>query len=417
MIFDLFMAICQTKVDGIIPSEKTLFNNFFDQIKLADELGYKTAWVAETHLSTEVQKNNKKPVVPHFSGEIGLNTDILQLAHKVFAKTKNIEVGSAIMNILCNGGPIAHAERIKSFLSLHELDPSENRSLRIGFAAGRFDFSNRPYGILARNEFEEIAWSAIKRQVFCQATEIFCRSLKSESFSSKILAPIMISADDFKSQDMWDKAKSLYSDATDSSKLEVKPFYSFEEIKVIPQEVSLKNLDLIIGSHDPKAQVLANKFLPCKVFNLSITPSKTLEETHQRMYECYHKDGGPWKRIYMPRTSLIFINAEPNLSAKEQRKKAKERAQKALINYWKAIEGTIDNEKIENAIENALMGSPEDIVEQIEKRYHPQDRLMLWFDFNCHDNELIKNSMRAFMEKVIPKLRGDCLSDSMANAC
>ena len=85
MKFDVFFSICQTEVDGEIPSEKKMFENFFDQLELADELGFGTAWVAETHLSCQVQKENPDPVIPHFKGEIGLNTDILQMAHKVFA--------------------------------------------------------------------------------------------------------------------------------------------------------------------------------------------------------------------------------------------------------------------------------------------------------------------------------------------
>jgi len=58
-------------------------------------------------------------------------------------------MGSAIMNILCNGGPIAAAERIKTFLALHGLDPAEKRLLTIGFASGRFPFINVPYGIVS----------------------------------------------------------------------------------------------------------------------------------------------------------------------------------------------------------------------------------------------------------------------------
>ena len=107
MEFDIFFSICQTEVDGYMPSERMMFENFFEQVELADRLGFGTAWVAESHLSTEVQKTNPGAVIPHFVGEIGLNTDILQLAHRIFARTKRIGVGSAIMNILCNGGPIA----------------------------------------------------------------------------------------------------------------------------------------------------------------------------------------------------------------------------------------------------------------------------------------------------------------------
>ena len=94
MEFDIFFSICQTEVDGYLPDEQTMFENFFEQVELADRLGFGTAWVAESHLSTEVQKTNPGAVIPHFVGEIGLNTDILQLAHRVFARTKRIGVGS-----------------------------------------------------------------------------------------------------------------------------------------------------------------------------------------------------------------------------------------------------------------------------------------------------------------------------------
>ncbi|NJM10373.1 MAG: LLM class flavin-dependent oxidoreductase, partial [Bdellovibrionaceae bacterium] len=58
MKFDVFFSICQTEVDGYMPSEKVMFENFFDQVQLADRLGYGVAWVAETHLSCEIQKTS-----------------------------------------------------------------------------------------------------------------------------------------------------------------------------------------------------------------------------------------------------------------------------------------------------------------------------------------------------------------------
>ena len=103
MHYDIFFSISQTPVDGVTPSEAVMFGNFFDQVKAADRLGFKTAWIAESHLSSEVQKSNSNPVIPHWEGEVGLNVDFLQLANHVFARTERIEVGSAIMNILCNG--------------------------------------------------------------------------------------------------------------------------------------------------------------------------------------------------------------------------------------------------------------------------------------------------------------------------
>ena len=198
MELDIFFSISQTEVDGYMPSERVMFENFFEQVVLADRLGFGTAWVAESHLSTEVQKMNPGAVIPHFVGEIGLNTDILQLAHCIFARTKQIGVGSAIMNILCNGGPIAAAERVRTFLALHGLDPNERRLLTIGFAAGRFPFINIPYGIVPRNRVEEAAWPVVKNKIFEEATEIFLRLLRGEILSSSKVAARSLERKDFR---------------------------------------------------------------------------------------------------------------------------------------------------------------------------------------------------------------------------
>ena len=157
MDFDIFLSISQTPVDGVTPDENTMYSNFFEQLESADELGFGTAWVAQAHLSTEVQKNNKQPVVPHWQGEVGLCTDFFQLAHLMFSRTKNIHVGSAVMSLLTHGGPVGIAERVGAFLALHGLDENEKRKLRIGFSAGRFEFMARPYGIVPRDIVEVTA--------------------------------------------------------------------------------------------------------------------------------------------------------------------------------------------------------------------------------------------------------------------
>src|SRR5947199_1870494 len=210
MEFDIFFSICQTEVHGYLPSERVMFENFFEQVDLADQLGFGTAWVAESHLSTEVQKTNPGAVIPHFVGEIGLNTDILQLGHRIFARTKRIGVGSAIMNILCNGGPIAAAVRIKTFLALHGLDPAESRLLTVGFASGRFPFINIPYGIVPRNAVEDAAWPVVKNKIFEEATEIFLRLLKGETLSSEMIAPQALRRADFRSDADWDRVLEVY---------------------------------------------------------------------------------------------------------------------------------------------------------------------------------------------------------------
>ena len=104
----------------------------------------------------------------------------------------------------------------------------------------------------------------------------------------------------------------------------------------------------------------------------------------------------------MPRTVLVFIDNTPKKSIAQRRAIARERVNQALQAYWQAIEGTIEPEKIIKAANNALVGTPEDIVQQIRERFHPEDRLMLWFDFFNHNNEEVKESMTQFMRNVCP---------------
>ncbi|HEX2059581.1 MAG TPA: LLM class flavin-dependent oxidoreductase [Thermoanaerobaculia bacterium] len=393
MELDIFFSICQTDVHGYVPSERVMFENFFEQVVLADELGFGTAWVAESHLSTEIQKTNPGAVIPHFVGEIGLNTDILQLAHRVFARTKRIGVGSAIMNILCNGGPIAAAERIKTFLALHGLDENERRILTIGFASGRFPFINVPYGIVPRNPVEAAAWPVVKNKIFEEATEIFLRLLKGEVLNSRMIAPRSLRRADFRKDEDWARVQEAYGQYADEIPLE--PRWRFPNLKIVPQESRMDLLRLSIGSHDPATQIFANTILPVGVFNLSITPGDEIEKTNERMQTHYHPDGGGWHRRLMPRTVLVFINDD-------EPEKAAEEARDALSNYWRALEGTLDEEKVRRATNNALVGDAKAIAAQMRERFHPEDRLMLWFDFNNHDSKRVMKNMHDFMTRVMP---------------
>ena len=388
MEFDIFFSICQTDVDGYMPDERTMFANFFEQVEVADRLGFGTAWVAESHLSTEVQKTNPGAVIPHFTGEIGLNTDILQLAHRIFARTKRIGAGSAILNILCNGGPVAHAERIKTFLALHGLDPDERRTLTIGFASGRFPFINVPYGVVPRTPVEAAAWPVVKNKIFEEATEIFLRLLKGETLNSSMIAPRFLQRSDFRKDEEWQRVVEAYGQYADRIPLE--PRWRFPNLKIVPQEPRMDLLRLSIGSHDPATQIFANTILPVGVFNLSITPGDEIEKTNERMREHYQ---GRWERRLMPRTVLVFIN--------DDAAKAAEEARDALSNYWRALEGTLDEEKVRRATNNALVGDANAIAAQMRERFHPEDRLMLWFDFNNHDSKRVMKNMSDFMEKVM----------------
>ena len=398
MKYDIFFSISQTPVDDHMPTEAEMFSNFFEQVEAADALGYEIAWIAESHLSSEIQKRNSKPVIPHWEGEVGLNVDWLHLSNHIFSRTRRIETGAAIMNILCNGGPVAAAEKISSFLTLHGLDPQESRRIHCGFAAGRFDFMNRAYGIRPRNALEEAAWPALKGQIFRSAGTIFCRLLRGDIVNSDEIAPIVLERGHFRREEDWTRVREMAG----SNAIEIPKYFTFEDLRIIPKDFRRDLLQLVVGTHDPTMQEWVNTLAPVHVFNLSITQPSVIDDTHRRMTAAFHPDGGPWKREYMPRTTFVFINEQPGLTPEQRRKAAGEEARKALGNYWKALQGTIDPNKIEKAAKNALIGDSEQIAEQMRERFHPDDRLMLWFDFFNHDSNRVIQNMEAFMTHVTP---------------
>lgn len=431
MQFDIFFAISQTPVDGHTPSEAEMFRSFFRQVEAADEQGYGVAWVAESHLSSEVQKGNRRPVIPHWRGEVGLNTNLPMLATHVFRRTKRIEVGSAVMNILTMGGPIAAAERVASMLALHGLDPAERRRLHVGFAAGRFDFMNEAFGVVPRDAVEAAAWPVVKGRVFWEACEIFLRLLRGDAVASDDIPRTVLTRDLF-----WPTAtcgacghrweapraalrvcKACGSEALTvedaawervaggAERIELAPRWAFERLRIVPQEWRRDLLQLLVGTHEPALQEHVNTLLPVQVFNLSITQPAVIEDTHRRLTTAYHPAGGPWQRSYMPRTTFVFLDETAGLTPEQRRARAQAAARKALGAYWTALEGTIDPRKVEGAADNALIGNAEDVAAQLRARFHPDDRLMLWFDFFDHDCNAVIERQGWFMEKVAPLLR------------
>ncbi len=387
-----------------------MFQNFFAQLEAADALGFGTAWVAQAHLSTEVQKRNRQPVVPHWEGEVGLCTDFFQLAHACFARTERIEVGSAVMSLLTHGGPVGIAERVGAFLALHGLDPVEKRRLRIGFSAGRFEFMARPYGIVPRDSVEQAAWPALRGQIFAEACEIFLRLLNGEVLSSETVRRTVLSRENFRSDGDWGAVQQAAAkrDALTAApdEIPIPNRYEFEELKTIPQEWRQELLDLVLGSHDPPLQVACNQWRPVKTFNLSITPPAVIDATHARMRDCYHLDGGPWQRHYMPRTVFVFLNEEPGLAAAERSAAAHAEARQALGSYWGALEGTIDPMKVASAADNAVIGNADEVAQQLAECFDSKDCVMAWFDFFNHDSERVVRNMEAFMQKVAPQVAG-----------
>ena len=407
MEHDIFFSISQTPDEhGHIPDEATMMRNYFQQLACADELGFGIGWIAQAHLSTETQKFNAQPVVPHWKGEVGLCTDFPQLALESFRRTQHIEIGRAVVSILASGGPIAQAERMANLLSLHGLDANEHRCLHVGFSAGRFEFMARPYGIVPRNAIEEAAWPALRGQIFMEAAEIFLRLLRGDIINSTMIRPTVLTRANFRSDEDW---QAVQDAAVEFEALEGRPDavdipsrYVFEDLKIVPTEFRKELLRLVAGTHDPRAQTFVNSILPVKVFNLSITSPEVIDATHERMREVYHPDGGAWKRGDMPRTSFVFLNAEEGLTPEEQSKAAQAEAEQALGAYWSALEGTIDPDKVNRAANNALIGNVAEVAHQMVERFHPEDRIMAWFDFFNHDSDRVCRNMTAYMQQVVP---------------
>ena len=101
---------------------------------------------------------------------------------------------------------------------------------------------------------------------------------------------------------------------------------------------------------------------------------------------------------------MVFINDETGLSEEEKSVQAKLEAEKALSSYWGALEGTIDTMKVSKAANNAVIGNTEEVSEQIVERFHPEDCVMTWFDFFNHDSDRVVRNMKAFMDKVVPRV-------------
>jgi len=221
----------------------------------------------------------------------------------------------------------------------------------------------------------------------------------------------VLTRENFRSDEDWKKVQDAAKEFFDLKELtetvEIPHRYDFEEIKTIPQNWRRDLLNLVLGSHDPNLQIEVNKWRPVQVFNLSITPPHIIEETHERMAENYHLDGGKWNRGMMPRTIMVFVNNEEGLSSEEQSIAAKEEAKAALNTYWSALEGTIDPSKVERATDNAVIGNVEEVAEQIIQRFDRNDKLMCWFDFFNHDSERVQRNMKAFMDEVAPIVNGE----------
>ena len=398
MIFDLFHSLSDTLVGSSLLGPNKVFKNFLNQAMLAEELGFDTLWLAESHFSSETQKKTSVATIPQFQGEVGLNSDSYQWFHVLRNHTKKLNLGTGIHNIVGgSGGPIASADRANTLNFINQNLWSDSRTLRLGVAAGRFPYQNTCFGLVPRDEVERDLWGALKRYHFLEALEIFLRLLQGQSLASSQVARYELTAEEVKKAlfEKWPKLEEKYS-----FPVAVRPRWDFEELKLVPEEASRENLRVVLGSHDPQALELGMKWWDLDLFNLSFTPPEQIDYLHKKLTKLCEGKERPWHRSRLPRTVLVFVDPD--------RKKAVALANQVIDTYIEAMRGTAQVPDKKILMERALVGDASEVREQLSpenpRRFHADDRLMLWFEFNQIDNDAICRQMTYFSEQVIAKL-------------
>lgn len=409
MKLDVFHSL--GRIDAVNPhrSDAQAYRDFFEQASLAEDIGFETLWVAESHFSSEVQKAHAKPVIPNYHGEVGLNNDSMLLAQALFERTSRIGFGTAIMNIVGgNGGPIAAADRVRALAWHNHLRPNPRR-IHIGVASGRFPYINRPFGIVPRDRREELLWPQVNRLIFLESLEIFLRLARGETLASDQVTQHFISRDHFDSDTDWESVvKQLAAEhihPESNGGFAYRPRYEFEALKLVPeldQDFCAQYLHFVLGSHDPMARELGLQFADLDIFNLSFTPPDKLNLIHEEMFAKYSEAGRVWHRSRLPRTVLVFIDEDAD--------KARVMAEDCFDTYIEAMRGTVKMPPREALMARALIGEPAQMIEQLSPDsghgFHPDDRLMLWFEFNQSCGEAIAAQMRLFADKVMPVVKG-----------
>lgn len=393
MIFDLFHSVGDPVVRGKSLGAARCFRQFLEQVKLAEGLGMRSVWCAESHFSSEAQKSSARPSIPHYAGEVGLNSDSFQLFHWIVANTERIGLGTAIHNIVGgSGGPIASADRVNLLRFMNEECWPAPRELGIGIASGRFPYQNAPFGICPRSRLETLAWPLFERIAFYEAIEIFLRLMAGEQLSSSELETHELS----RAQVLRAAGAAAEPElAALQFPHPVAPRWTFGPLRLAPASPSA-HLRFVLGSSDPRALEIARRQTAVDLFNLSFTPPDRIEALHAELAA----NDPTWRRERLPRTVLVF--ADPSSA------RARERADAALDVYIEAMRGTAQVPDKKVLLARALVGDAAELRERMapggSHGFHQHDRLMLWFEFNQLDGAEIEAQMRYFFEEVVEKL-------------
>jgi hypothetical protein len=279
------------------------------------------------------------------------------------------------------------------------------RELKIGVASGRFPYINKPFGIVPRTPVEKILWPQYQQLIFLEALEIFLRLSRGEVMSSGQVTQHRIGRGLFRDDRSWEAAclalmqqgAALEGDGSWAYAAR----WDFEPLQLVPASDLASGdpwLRFVLGSHDPMARDLGWSLADLDLFNLSFTPPDAIDRVHQVMFDKARSTGRVWHRSRMPRTVLVFIDRDPRV--------ARERASQCFDTYIEAMRGTVATPDKDFLLDRALIGDSAMIREALQpghpKGFHPDDRLMLWFEFNQTDGDGVVRQMRQFAEEVMP---------------
>ena len=254
-----------------------------------------------------------------------------------------------------------------------------------------FPYQNTPFQIVPRDSSEKELWPYIKRYIFIEALEIFLRLLGGEEVSSQQIKSWFLEPAEILDPGLRAKYQKP---------IEIKKRWDFEAIRLVPAVKENEDLEIVLGSHDPMALDWGLKFRDLSLFNLSFTSPVKIEELHMGMKEKCSKYNRVWSRSRLPRTVMVFV--------KKKRDQAYHLAEQVLETYVEAMRGTAQVPDIKTLLQRALVGDPSEIREQMlqggSRGIHPDDRLMLWFEFNQMDHQDIQDQMKLFFEEVVGKL-------------
>jgi alkanesulfonate monooxygenase SsuD/methylene tetrahydromethanopterin reductase-like flavin-dependent oxidoreductase (luciferase family) len=157
MQFSKFIAlVCP---DGKDPARK--YAESLDQIRMADDMGFRGIWLSENHFSS-------KTGLPAFQGEIGITPQPLLFGMKIIENTRQIRVGTAVRNIV-----FSHPVRVAEEALVFDLLSKGRLDLGVGCGYRPWEFEGFK---IDRNEAKER---------FLESLEVLDRAMRGNPFSFK----------------------------------------------------------------------------------------------------------------------------------------------------------------------------------------------------------------------------------------